>query len=146
MSSFVCRHCGKVCDSRKGLVQHRRRKRYCFDRELALLNLNNIGYKTAYQYLPSTKISSDHRSIHHGYYNTQPNILPVSQSETGGKEINLGGLLDEDLDDNTFPNFEGIGEEISDFNTRTAMPLNCCIYCDSLGPHFVCIKRSWSGM
>jgi hypothetical protein len=83
MSSFVCRHCGKVCDSRKGLVQHRWRKRYCFDRELALLNLNDIGYKTADQYLPSTKISSDHCSVYQGYYNMQPNVLPVSQSEVG---------------------------------------------------------------
>jgi hypothetical protein len=91
MSSFVCRHCGKVCDSRKGLVQHRWGKRYCFDREMVLLNSNDIlGYKTADQYLPLTKISSDHRSgPHQGYYNTQPNVLPVSQSETGKKEINL---------------------------------------------------------
>jgi hypothetical protein len=78
---------------------------------LALLNANDIGYKTADQYLPSTKISSDHRcSVHQGYYNTQPNVLLVSQSETGGKEIDVGGLLDED----TFPNFEGVGEEISE--------------------------------
>jgi hypothetical protein len=89
MSSFVCRHCGKVCDSRKGLVQHRQRKRYCFDRELALLNSNNIGYKTANQYLPLTKISSEHRSVHQGYYNTQPNVLPVSQSETGERKLIL---------------------------------------------------------
>jgi hypothetical protein len=114
MSSFVCRHCGKVCDSRKGLVQCRWRTRYCFDRELALLNSNNIRYKTADQYLPSRKISSDHRSVYQGYYNTQPNVLPVSQSETGGKEINFGGLLDEDLEEDTCPNFEGVGEEISE--------------------------------
>jgi hypothetical protein len=116
MSSFVCRHCGKVCDSRKGLVQHtRQRKRYCFDRELALLNSNDIGYKTADQYLPLAKMSSDHRSIHQGYYNTQPNVLPVPQSETGGKEMNFGGgSLDEDWDNDTFPNLEGIGEEISE--------------------------------
>jgi hypothetical protein len=40
--------------------------------------------------------------------------LPVSRSETGGKEINFGGLLDKDLDKDTFPNFEGVGEEISE--------------------------------
>jgi hypothetical protein len=83
---------------------------------LALLNSNDIGYNTADQYLPSTKISSDHCcSAHQGYYNTQePNVLPVSQSETGGKEINFSGLLDKDLDQDTFPNFEGVGEEISE--------------------------------
>jgi hypothetical protein len=48
--------------------------------------------------LPSTKKSSDHHSIYQGYYNTQPNVLPVSQSETGGEEINFGGSLNEDLD------------------------------------------------
>jgi hypothetical protein len=114
MSSFVCRHCGKVCDSRKGLMQHRQRKRHCFDRELALLNTNDIGYKTVDQYLPSTKISSDHHSVYQGYYNMQPNVLLVSQSETGGKEINFGGLLDEDLDVDTFPNFEGVVDKILD--------------------------------
>jgi hypothetical protein len=44
----------------------------------------------------------------------QPNVLPVSQSETGGKETDFGGSLDEDLDENTCPNFEGVGEEISE--------------------------------
>jgi hypothetical protein len=81
---------------------------------LALLNSNDIGYKTADQYLPSNKISSDHHPVYQGYYNMQPNVLPVSQSVTGGKEINFGGSLEEDLDDDTFPNFEGDGEEISE--------------------------------
>jgi hypothetical protein len=81
---------------------------------LALLNSNDIGYKTADQYLPSTKILSDHRSVYQGYYNTQPNVLPVSQSETGGMEIDFSGSMDEDLDDDTFLNFEGVGEEISE--------------------------------
>jgi hypothetical protein len=79
--------------------------------------------------------------------------------------------MDKDLDDDTFPNYEGVGEEILgavpnkniienfkkhvDHAQCNYLPFQhknhnaielLYIYCDSLGPLFVCIRRSWSGM